>query len=118
MPVADDDRGGYPAGGVYRAVRERVEEDGRLHEERIAGWPVDPADHPYPMQRILDGLRAGEPIDVPPWAVPRWALSGQCIVRGQRTDGMWMYRAVVRPDDDTVVLELDDGSRWLEDNGL
>lgn len=120
MPVVGDSA--RPVGdGLYQAVRERVEEDACLHEERIASWPGGSANHPYPMWRILDALRAGEPVDVPQWAVPQWARIGQCMLRGRLTEqtveAPWMYRAIVRPDD-TVTFEADDGRLWVAENGL
>jgi hypothetical protein len=120
MPVAGDSA--RPVGdGLYEAVCERVEEDAFLHEERITSWPGDSANYPYPMRRILDALRAREPVDVPHWAVPQWAWIGQCVSRGRLTgqavEAPWMYRAIVRPDD-TVTFETDDGRAWIEENGL
>jgi hypothetical protein len=106
---------------VYQAVRERIEEDARLHAERIAGWSVDPADHPYPMQRVLDAMRAGEATDVPSWAVPKSARADHCTARGRRTgqtvEAAVFYKAVVRPDD-SVTFEVDDGGLWFEEIGL
>jgi hypothetical protein len=120
MPVHDDS-GAARTAGVYSVVRERIEEDARLHEERIASWAVDSADRPYPMQRILDALRAGVPVDVPAWALPQCARSDQRIAQercaGSTATTGWMYGAVVHPDD-TVTVEPDSGSRWLEYNGL
>jgi hypothetical protein len=112
MPVADDGAGAQHA-GVYAAVLAAVESDARSHAERVAGWSVDPAEHPYEMQSVLDALRAGESVDVPAWAVPRRVRPERCT---DRVEATW-YRAVVHPDD-RVTLEPDDGSRWLEVNGL
>lgn len=116
MPVVVSD-GSNRQGGVYRAVRDAMERDAQLHAERIAGWPVDPKDHPYRMQRILDALRAGEVTDVPMWVLPKAALRDQPRARGARTgrsgDASVLYKAVVRPDD-TVTFEVDDGSAMME----
>lgn len=111
------------AGGLYRAVCERIEDDARRHAQRIAGWPADPLDrvHRNPMQRILDALRAGEPTDVPAWAIPRSARGDQCMMRGRTTgekrEATCFYVAIVRPDD-TVEFKPDNGDKWLEYNGL
>ncbi len=75
-------RGRPDAGGRIfgEAGGRRVSGCARGHRAECAaargadGWlPVDPKDHPYPMQRILDALRAGEVTDVPAWAVPKAA---------------------------------------------
>jgi hypothetical protein len=105
MPV---ERGGPAArGGVYAAVRERVEADARAHKERVGTWP--PAWHPYPMQRVLDALRSGDATDVPAWAIPRIA---EC-------SSPWRLWAAIVRSDDTVTFDVDDGpGLWLEYQGL
>lgn len=114
MPVVVRD-GNNRQGGVYQAVRAAVEEDARLHAERIAGWSVDPADYPYPLQRILDALRAGEPTDAPGWMLPDTARG---MVAARNTgEATCFYVAVVRPDD-TVTFEPDDGSKTIEYLGV
>jgi hypothetical protein len=119
MPVIDDPR--PSADGLYQAVRERVEEHARLHAERLAAWHVDPADHPYALQRVLNALRAGEPTDVPDWAIPQSARGGQRMTRGRTTSGrreaVCFYVEIVRPDD-TIELKPDSWAKWFEYNGL
>ena len=107
MPVV---RGGAaPRGGSYAAARRAVEEDARRHAQRVAGWPA--SEHPYPLQRVLDALRAGEATDVPTWAVPPTAAHSGDTAKN-------LYAAIVHPDD-TVTFEVDDGALlWLEHNGL
>jgi hypothetical protein len=96
-----------PRGGVYAVVRRSIEEDARRHAERVGGWPASV--HPYQLQRVLDALRAGEPTDVPAWAVPPAAHS---------RDTATCYAAIVRPND-TVTFDVDDGALlWLEYQGL
>jgi hypothetical protein len=105
--------------GLYQAVRERIEEDARLHAERIAGWPADQFDHvhrPYPMQRILDALRAGELVYAPGWAIPQQALA-DFSAAASRLPTTFGHRMVIHPDD-TFVVVADNGAGWLEDNGL
>jgi hypothetical protein len=83
-----------------------VEADARQHAERVAGWPADHSACRYPLQRVLEALRAGEATDVQPWMVPPTALGGEPGV------------PIVHPDD-TVTFDVDNGPRlWLEYNGL
>jgi hypothetical protein len=93
--------------GLYRWLADR--------EERAAaagGALTDPVtfNRYDSMRRRLAAVRAGEPIDIYAGDLPPWA----------RVVGVKVYswtRAVVRPDG-TVTLKDDDGSRWLEENGL
>lgn len=116
MPVIR--RGQAPRGGVYAAVRERVEADAGNHAAWCAGWPNQP---PYPLQRVLDALRAGEAIDVPAWFVPKQHRVNQCVFEGRRTgatgDAASFWVAIVHPDD-TVTFEPGDGSLMVEYLGL
>jgi hypothetical protein len=115
MPVDRGATRGAHSGGLYEAVRELVEVDARLHNQRVSGWEGGAA-QPYPMQRILDALRAGKSTDVPPWAMPQWARAKLAeAARGATTK--FGYRAVVYLDD-MVVAIADNGSYWLEDHGL
>lgn len=108
------------AAGLYQAVREAIEEDAAQHAARASGWD-DPRHRAYPLQRILDALRASETTHVPTWAVPEATRGETCIARARNTgdarDATCFYVAVVRPDD-TVVLEPDDGSKMLEYLGV
>jgi len=113
VPVID---GGARRSGLYAAVREAIEEDARNHEVRVAGWNGGLAAHPYEMQRIIDARRAGEPTDVPPWAVPKWART-EVAEAARCVPTTFGHRPVVNPDDMFTVI-ADDGSFWLEVNGL
>jgi hypothetical protein len=103
-------------GGLYQAVRELVEEDACDHEARVSGWHGGRVAHPYPLQRILDALRAGKSVDVPMWAEPKWART-EISEAASRVSNAFMRRTVVRPND-TFTVVADDGSAWLADNGM
>jgi hypothetical protein len=66
--------------------------------------------YPHPGNAVrLAALRAGEPVDIYAGDLPPEARVGVTV--------RWWTRAVVRPDG-TVALRDDDGSLWLEENGL
>jgi hypothetical protein len=82
-------------------------------ETRIARWGRDTvcddgAVFHYPRHRI-EALRAGRPVELKASDLPRWAREG--------VDLQWWVRAVVHPDDSIRYVD-DDGSKWLEENGL
>lgn len=108
------------AAGLYQAVREAIEEDARLHTGRVAGWD-DPRHCAYPLQRILDALRAGETTDAPVWTIPPVDRGDASTARERNTgdagDATCFYVAIVRPDD-TVAFEPDDGSKTIEHLGV
>ncbi|WP_197504147.1 hypothetical protein [Mycobacterium sp. E1319] len=102
--------------GVYAALRHHFEADLRLWEAN--GSRTNRQGVPFPRQRILDGLRAGETVNVPFGALPS-AVRFAAPTRKGRLGLATIYppRAIVTPLDRISWSDDDAGRLWLEENG-
>ncbi|MEX3652411.1 hypothetical protein ABFW14_27990 [Mycolicibacterium fortuitum] len=75
---------------------------------------------PYPCQRILDGLRAREPVNVPTWSLPKSARPAVRQVAGRLGNVVLLSpsRAIVGPDDTVRFTDENWAALWLEENAL
>jgi len=93
--------------GVYAFLADQEQAGWRTWEANVSRTHADGA--PYPRQRILDGLRAGQTVNV-----PGSAMRGLGRDRSGRRPG---GRAIVSPDD-TIMFAADDMQLWLDENDL
>jgi hypothetical protein len=87
----------------------RREEDALWCPSRTLPWTPEQPSYTGRDERLA-ALRAGEPVDVPVSALPRWARAGEDLKR-------WWRRATVSPHG-AVTFWDDDGSAWLQENEL
>ncbi|MED5813871.1 hypothetical protein VST63_16045 [Mycolicibacterium sp. 050232] len=75
---------------------------------------------PYPCQRILDGLRAGETVNVPTYALPKAARPAVRHVAGRLGNVVLLSpsRAIVEPDDSIRFNDENWAAHCLEEQGL
>ncbi|KHO18643.1 hypothetical protein [Mycolicibacterium setense] len=75
---------------------------------------------PFPCQRILDGLRAGEPVNVPTWSLPKAARPAVRRAAGRLGNVVLLSpaRAIVGPDDSIRFTDENWAALWLEENDL
>lgn len=75
---------------------------------------------PYPCQRILDGLRARESVNVPTWSLPKVARPTVRQVTGRMGNVVLSSpsRAVVSPDYSIRFTDKNWAALWLEENGI
>lgn len=108
VPVSD-------ARGTYAYLLQYFESD--LSEWVANTTHFHGAGAPFPRQRILDGLRAGAPVNVPSWALPGRAQRSapRRVVAGV---AVMPQRAVVTPDDRITYTDEDCARLFLEENGL
>ncbi|WKG03067.1 hypothetical protein [Mycolicibacterium sp. HK-90] len=103
--------------GVYRYLVDRYEADRTAWVAN--GNQTHADDAPYPCQRILDGLRAGEPVNVPTLSLPRSARPAVRHRTGRMENVLVLSpaRAIVGPDD---IVRFNDewAALFLEENGL
>lgn len=93
-------------GGVYAHLLRYYERD---HDDWVANVTQSHHDHaPFPRQRILDGLRAGEPVNVPADVLPRAVRAGAPTRKGR------LGLATITPA--RAIVSADDSIRWSDDN--
>src|SRR5262245_57190499 len=91
--------------GVYRWLLDREEDKVRRFSYN------DGTPYAYPRWR-LELLRAGEPVDVPMWILPKWAW----VRIGRLSPDGLGWRAIVHADD-TIVVESYKPGQWLDERG-
>lgn len=96
--------------GVYGWLLNREEQSVAQNLDVVAG---DGTVYRYPRHRLTE-LRAGRPVSVPTWVLPREVQRG--LPRVPR-DPQLGQRAIVFPDD-TITVEAETARRWLEESGL
>lgn len=104
--------------GAYAAVANYFEADRAVWMANRNRTHAD--DAPYPCQRIVDGLRAGEPVNVPTMSLPKSARPPARPSTGRLGNVVHLppSRAIVRPDDAVTFTDNDWAAHWLEENGL
>lgn len=102
--------------GVYAALRRYFEADLQEWEANLGQSHRQGA--PFPRQRILSGLRAGETVNVPFRALPS-AVRFSAPTRKGRLGLATIYptRAIATPQDRVSWSDDDDAQLWLEENG-
>lgn len=83
---------------------------------------------PYPCQRMLDGLRAGQTVNVPSYAVPGGTTlktspsrPGPPLMHGPRAgtpSRIYPARAIVSPGDTVAFNDDNVAELWLEENDI
>lgn len=102
--------------GVYAALRRHYEAD--LQEWEANAAQAHRQGEPFPRRRILDGLRAGETVNVPFAAFPAAVRVGAPTRKGRfGLATIYPARAVVRPDDTIVWSDVDWARLFLEEIG-
>ncbi|SUA02953.1 Uncharacterised protein [Mycolicibacterium fortuitum] len=78
------------------------------------------ASEPYPCQRILDGLRAGEPVNVPTSSLPKAARPAVRHRAGRMENVVVLSpaRALVGSDDSIRFTDENWAALWLEEAGV
>lgn len=102
--------------GVYAALRRHYEADLQAWEANAGQAHRHGA--PFPRQRILDGLRAGDTANVPFHALPSAVRAGAPARRGRLGLATILpSRAIVSPQDRISWSDADAARLWLEENG-
>ncbi|QZH66925.1 hypothetical protein [Mycolicibacterium farcinogenes] len=88
------------------------------YETELAAWVTNVNEthapsEPFPCQRILDGLRAGESVNVPTLSLPK---SARPVV--ENVVLLSHSRAIVGPDDTVRFTDDSWAEFWLDENGL